>query len=239
MPGGEQATALLHDGRDVSNDARIRKSDMSSHQPKDPFNQRGNSLSYLSDSKDVGKWHASGDPNVKRQLSGIFDSELESRRVPPTAPEELSLFYKDPNGQIQGPFKGIDIIGWFEAGYFGIDLPVRLENSAADSPWLSLGDAMPHLRAKARPPPGFSAPKPNEFTDISVRQNSSTFGNTLTGLSESELLKSDSRHRQGADSEAENRFMEPFMSGSKSSPALDSLKLSEGSYMMFTYFSFF
>ncbi|KAJ1419709.1 GYF-like domain superfamily, partial [Sesbania bispinosa] len=226
MPVGEHTTTLLHDNRDVPSDVRLRKSDMSSHQPKDPHNQWENNLDYLTDSK-VGKWQASEDPIVKRQLSGILDSELETRRVPPCAPEELSLFYKDPKGQIQGPFKGIDIIGWFEAGYFGIDLPVRLENSAVDSPWLPLGDVMPHLRAKARPPPGFSAPKPNDLTDISGRQNSSTFGNTLTGMNDVEILKSDSRHRQGSDTEAENRFLESLMSGNKSSPVLESLTLSE------------
>lgn len=204
---------------------------MSSHYLKDPHNQRESNLGYLSESK-VGMRQGSEDPVVKRQLSSILESELGTRRVPLTAPEELSLFYTDPKGQIQGPFKGIDIIGWFEAGYFGIDLPVRLENSAVDSPWSSLGDVMPHLRAKARPPPGFSAPKPNDFTDISGCQNSSTFGNTHTGLSEVEILKSDSRHRQGSDKEAENRFLESLMSGNKSSPTLDNMTLSEGSYLL-------
>ncbi|RDX97269.1 hypothetical protein CR513_19975 [Mucuna pruriens] len=228
MPLGEHATTPFHDSRDVTSDVRLRKADLNSHQAKDPHNLWENNLGYLSDSKEVGKWQTSEDPVIKRQLSGILDSELETRRVPQTAPEELSLFYKDPKGLIQGPFKGIDIIGWFEAGYFGIDLPVRLESSAADSPWYSLGDVMPHLRAKARPPPGFSAPKPNDFTDIPGRQISSTFGNTLTGLNEVDILRSDSRHRQNSDTEAENRFLESLMSGNKNSPPLDSLTLSEG-----------
>ncbi|KAK7383050.1 hypothetical protein VNO78_28716 [Psophocarpus tetragonolobus] len=228
MPLGEHATSHFHDGRDVPSDVRLRKADLNSHQPKDPNNQWENTLGYLSDSKEVGKWQASGDTVIKRQLSGILDSEHEARRVPQIAPEDLSLFYKDPKGLIQGPFKGIDIIGWFEAGYFGIDLPVRLENSVADSPWLPLGDVMPHLRAKARPPPGFSAPKPNDFTDIPGRQISNTFGNTLTGLNEVDILRNDSRHRQNSDTEAENRFLESLMSGNKNSPPLDGLTLSEG-----------
>ncbi|XP_061353364.1 protein ESSENTIAL FOR POTEXVIRUS ACCUMULATION 1-like isoform X2 [Gastrolobium bilobum] len=228
MPVSEHATTLLHDSRDGPSDLKLIKSHMSSYQPKDPHNQRESNLGYLSDSKEVGKWQAGEDPVVKRQLSGVLDTELETRRVLQTAPEELSLLYRDPKGQIQGPFKGIDIIGWFEAGYFGIDLPVRLENSAADSTWSSLGDIMPHLRAKARPPPGFSAPKSNEFTDVPGRQNSSTLGNTLTGLSEVELLRSDSRHRQSSAAEVENRYLESLMSGNKSSPPLDSLTLSEG-----------
>ncbi|KAL2318700.1 hypothetical protein Fmac_032576 [Flemingia macrophylla] len=227
IPLGEHATTPFHDSRDVTGDVRLRKVDLSSHQTKDPHGQWGNNLGYLSDSKEVGKWQASDDP-LKRQLSGILDSELEARRALQITPEELSLFYKDPKGLIQGPFKGIDIIGWFEAGYFGIDLPVRLENSAADSPWLSLGDVMPHLRAKARPPPGFSAPKPNDFTDIPGRQIPSAFGNTFAGLNEADMLRSDSRLRQHSDTEAENRFLESLMSGNKSSPPLDSLAFSEG-----------
>ncbi|XP_019432824.1 PREDICTED: uncharacterized protein LOC109339763 isoform X1 [Lupinus angustifolius] len=227
-PLGEHSSSLLHDSRDVPSDVRPRKVDKSSHQPNDPHNQQETNLAYLSDSKDVSKWQANDDPNVKRKLSGIFDSELETRRVPQTAPEELSLFYKDPKGQIQGPFKGIDIIGWFEAGYFGIDLTVRLENSAADSPWLSLGDVMPHLRAKARPPPGFSGPKLNDSVDVPGRPNSSTLGNNLHSLSEADMLRSGSRHMQSSATDSENRFLESLMSGNKGSPPLDGLTLPEG-----------
>ncbi|OIW03483.1 hypothetical protein TanjilG_14708 [Lupinus angustifolius] len=227
-PLGEHSSPLLHDRRDVPSDVRSRKADKSSHHPKDSHNQSESNLAHLSDSKDVSKWQASDDPMIKRKLSGIFDSELETRRVPQTAPEELSLFYKDPKGQIQGPFKGIDIIGWFEAGYFGIDLTVRLENSAADSPWLSLGDAMPHLRAKVRPPPGFPSPKPTDFIDIPAQQSSSTFGNTLPGLSEADMLRSDSRHMHSPAIESENRFLVSLMSGNKDSPPLDGLTLPQG-----------
>ncbi|CAI8606429.1 unnamed protein product [Vicia faba] len=228
-PAGEHTSALLHNSRDVSNDARLRKSDVNSHQPKDSQSPWESKLGFVSESKEVGKWHTSSeDPIVKRQLSGVLESELGARRVPPTAPEELSLLYKDPKGLIQGPFKGIDIIGWFEAGYFGIDLPVRLENSAVDSPWFSLGDVMPHLRAKARPPPGFSAPQPNDSADMTARQNPTTFGNTLTGLNEVEMLKSDSRHRQGSGTGVESRYLESLMSGNRSGPTINNLALSEG-----------
>ncbi|XP_028757728.1 uncharacterized protein LOC114716823 [Neltuma alba] len=226
MPTSEHPNTSLHD---VPGDLKSRNLDMTwSHQLKEPHSQRESNLSYLSDSKDVPKWQTNEDPIVKRQLSGIFDTGFETRRVPQTPPEELSLFYKDPRGQIQGPFKGIDIIGWFEAGYFGIDLPVRMENAAADSPWVSLGDAMPHLRAKARPPPGFAAPKPNEYTDASGRQNSNAFGSIHSGLSEIEVMRNDSRNRQSSATEAENRFLESLMSGNKSSPSIDGQTLSEG-----------
>lgn len=231
-PAGDHTSSLLHNSRDVPSDVRPKKSDASSQQPKDPHSEWESKFGFVSDSREVGKWHTSEDPFVKRQLSGVLESELGTRRVPPTAPEDLSLLYKDPKGLIQGPFKGIDIIGWFEAGYFGIDLPVRLENSAVDSPWFSLGDVMPHLRAKARPPPGFSAPQPNELADLTGRQNPTTFGNTITSLNEVEMLKSDSRHRQGSDAGAENRYLESLMSGNRNSPTLNNLALSEGYYLL-------
>ncbi|XP_039011869.1 uncharacterized protein LOC120140963 [Hibiscus syriacus] len=56
-----------------------------------------------------------------------------------TAAEELSLCYLDPQGVIQGPYMGIDIISWFEQGYFGTDLPVRLANAHDGSPFRELG----------------------------------------------------------------------------------------------------
>ncbi|KAL1352635.1 hypothetical protein HN51_016633 [Arachis hypogaea] len=68
-------------------------------------------------------------------------------------PEELSLCYLDPQGAIQGPFLGIDIILWFEQGFFGLDLPVRLSDAPEGSPFQELGDVMPHLKGKS----GFSS----------------------------------------------------------------------------------
>ncbi|KAH7365825.1 hypothetical protein KP509_18G048100 [Ceratopteris richardii] len=86
---------------------------------------------------------------------------------PLTAPEDLSLVYMDPQGEIQGPFLGIDIIGWFEAGYFGIDLPVRLANAPSGTQFMALGNMMPHLKPKPKVPPGF-----NPVKQFEERQNS-------------------------------------------------------------------
>ncbi|CAO2829004.1 unnamed protein product [Amaranthus hypochondriacus] len=61
------------------------------------------------------------------------------------SPEELSLYYRDPQGKIQGPFLGVDIISWFEQGFFGADLPVRLADAPENAPFHELGDVMPHL----------------------------------------------------------------------------------------------
>lgn len=69
--------------------------------------------------------------------------------------EELTLFYKDPQGDIQGPFLGIDIIQWFEQGFFGTDLLVCLSDAPEGTPFQPLGELMLHLRQKPHSSHGF------------------------------------------------------------------------------------
>lgn len=64
-------------------------------------------------------------------------------------PEDLCLCYLDPQGAIQGPFLGVDIISWFEQGFFGTDLPVRLADAPEGTPFQDLGEMMPHLKDSA------------------------------------------------------------------------------------------
>ncbi|KAK9054363.1 hypothetical protein SSX86_025441 [Deinandra increscens subsp. villosa] len=170
--------------------------------------------------KDVtNEWSNSSltNPVTRRQPPGIIDRE-ETRIVSQPSPEDLVLFYKDPQGAIQGPFTGIDIIGWFEAGYFGIDLLVRLANAPKDSPFASLGDVMPHLRAKARPPPGFTASKQSETNDESSIPSFMTTGSSKVqpGLGEHAMMKNDPIFQHGSSTEAGNRFIESLMNGSLS-----------------------
>ncbi|XP_021723051.1 uncharacterized protein LOC110690510 isoform X1 [Chenopodium quinoa] len=78
--------------------------------------------------------------------------ERNGNRVSDGVPhEELSLYYRDPQGEIQGPFLGVDIISWFEQGFFGLDLPVRLADASEHAPFHELGDVMPHLNAQEGP----------------------------------------------------------------------------------------
>ncbi|XP_022741971.1 uncharacterized protein LOC111293493 isoform X2 [Durio zibethinus] len=72
-------------------------------------------------------------------------------------PEDLSLCYLDPQGVIQGPYLWIDIITWFEQGYFGTDLPVRLADALDGSPFQELGEVMPHLRMNSESASSVSA----------------------------------------------------------------------------------
>ncbi|KAL4587080.1 hypothetical protein LXL04_011730 [Taraxacum kok-saghyz] len=67
--------------------------------------------------------------------------------------EELSLYYRDPQGEIQGPFLGVDIISWFEQGFFGADLPVRVADAPDEVPFMELGHVMPHLISSSVPSP--------------------------------------------------------------------------------------
>ncbi|KAJ6941483.1 hypothetical protein NC651_007303 [Populus alba x Populus x berolinensis] len=210
----EQFNTVSHDWRDASSDVRLRAADMARNQPpKDSENPWESNAANPSFSRDEAKWQTNEDPIMKRQPSAALDREQEVKKFSQPSPENLVLYYKDPQGEIQGPFSGSDIIGWFETGYFGIDLQVRLANASQDSPFLLLGDVMPHLRAKARPPPGFAGTKQNEFTDTSSRPNISSFGNMHPSLKEFDIIRNDPRSKPGSATEAENRFLESLMSG--------------------------
>lgn len=82
------------------------------------------------------------DGGLRKIGSRVNEYQLD-RGIPP---EEMSLYYRDPQGEIQGPFLGVDIISWFEQGFFGANLPVRFEDAPDDSPFQELGDVMPHLK---------------------------------------------------------------------------------------------
>ena len=226
---GERAHAVSHDRRDVPTDVKSGQSDMGWVQPKKEMNGEWTSgLANPSYSKDELKWKISEDTMIKRQASLVLDRDPEARKISQASPEDLVLYYKDPQGEIQGPFSGSDIIGWFEAGYFGIDLQVRSASAPNDSPFFVLGDVMPHLRAKARPPPGFGVPKQNEIIDASSRPNYSSFGNLHAGSSEIDVIKNEPRLKHGSATEAENRFLESLMSGNMGSPPVEKFAFSEG-----------
>ncbi|KAH0969109.1 hypothetical protein GBA52_029029 [Prunus armeniaca] len=50
------------------------------------------------------------------------------------SPEDLSLCYLDPQGNMQGPFLGIDIIAWFEQGF----LELTYQSACLMPRWISL-----------------------------------------------------------------------------------------------------
>ncbi|XP_073139157.1 protein ESSENTIAL FOR POTEXVIRUS ACCUMULATION 1 isoform X2 [Henckelia pumila] len=174
--------------------------------------------------RQMGDGHAA----MRRQPSAVFDREMEPHKASPPSPEDLVLHYKDPQGEMQGPFSGSDIITWFESGYFGLELQVRLASAPAEAPFSLLGDMMPHLRAKARPPPGFSTPKPTEVQDPVGRSNYNSFGMPHVVPNEADFLKNSPNYNHGSTTDAENRFLESLMSGGMNSAPIEKFALSEG-----------
>ncbi|KAJ4836101.1 hypothetical protein Tsubulata_004202 [Turnera subulata] len=209
-----RAPSLEEQRHSVSRDWKERSSDVRSRAPDISWTQSQKELDYQRESNMVSQLRSKDDPIFKRQPSVVLDREQEAKKLSQSPPENLVLYYKDPQGEIQGPFSGSDIIGWFEAGYFGIDLQVRLVNAPHDSPFSLLGDVMPHLRAKARPPPGFSVPKPNESPDTSARPNFNSYGNIPSSLSEFDMIRNEPRL---STTEAESRYFESLLSANLSS----------------------
>ncbi|RCV09430.1 hypothetical protein SETIT_2G027900v2 [Setaria italica] len=159
-------------------------------------------------------------------MPGVDD--FASMVQPHPNPESLSLFYKDPQGQIQGPFSGADIIGWFEAGYFGIDLLVRVVNAPPDIPFLMLGDVMPHLRAK-RPPPGFATSKSSDMLVQETQPAGKFISSTSMQAGSAGIGMFDSgSSRKDTAVEAQNRFLESLMSNTVRNPSADTISITRG-----------
>ncbi|KZV28872.1 hypothetical protein F511_13667 [Dorcoceras hygrometricum] len=214
----ERSRSISHDWREISSDVQKDSSNLwekslmdSSDSTKAPIRQMGDGLTAM-----------------RRHSSAVFDREMEPHKASQPSPEDLVLCYKDPQGEIQGPFSGSDIITWFESGYFGIELQVRLASAPAEAPFSFLGDVMPHLRAKARPPPGFCSPKPTEIQDPVGRVNYNSFGMPQVVSSEPDFLKNAPNYNYGSTTDAENRFLESLMSGGMHSTPIEKFALSEG-----------
>lgn len=108
-----------------------------------------------------------------QQTASITEEDIKTKETLPSESviplEELSLCYLDPQGVIQGPFLGIDIILWFEQGFFGADLPVRLADAPEGSPFQELGDVMPHLKVNSRSASGSNLISQSEASDTTGR----------------------------------------------------------------------
>ncbi|KAE9612498.1 putative GYF-like domain-containing protein [Lupinus albus] len=107
-------------------------------------------------------------PSINHQELKNMEETYPSEIANPL--EELSLCYLDPQGVIQGPFFGIDIILWFEQGFFGLDLPVRLSDAPEGSPFHELGDVMAHMKVKSTSTSGSNQITQSEPSDV-TRKN--------------------------------------------------------------------
>ncbi|KAL0391978.1 UNVERIFIED_CONTAM: protein ESSENTIAL FOR POTEXVIRUS ACCUMULATION 1 [Sesamum radiatum] len=211
----DHSNSIPHDWRELA--AEVQKD----------FNWENSLMDPLTTRKEGPKWQMGDHQIMRTQPSAVLDREMEPHKTSQPSPEDLVLYYKDPQGEIQGPFSGSDIISWFEAGYFGIELQVRLAGAPADCPFSFLGDVMPHLRAKARPPPGFNSPKPNEIQDASGMLNYGSFGKLHAVSNEPDVLKTDSNYKHGSTTEAENRFLESLMASGMNTASLQKFEFSE------------
>ncbi|XP_074570646.1 uncharacterized protein LOC141827325 [Curcuma longa] len=108
-------------------------------------------------------------PHVEVPNDNKFENRKTSNKL--RSPEELSLYYLDPQGDIQGPFLGLDIISWFEQGFFGIDLPVYSSDAPEGTPFQPLGEVMPHLKLKL-----------HSISNIHLGENSETLDATRNEL---------------------------------------------------------
>ncbi|KAF5185420.1 Gyf domain-containing protein [Thalictrum thalictroides] len=182
-----------------------------------------------------GKWEVSEgfssdlNPDIPMKPSGVLGGDMNAKKcLVQTLPEELSLYYKDPQGAIQGPFSGSNLMEWFDAGFFGIDLEVRPADASPDTPFSSLGDVIPQLRAKARPPPGFSVPKQSEAAETSSVSKFDALGKLHASSPEVDFLQNGLRDRHESLTEAEIRVLESLISGRLSNSSLEKLAFSEG-----------
>lgn len=209
-------------------DGSLRHDDKNFHSEFGPSSLvRRQSSEVLGQDRDGSLSHGPGDSFI------LKDKPVARKLQSQPSPEELTLYYQDPQGQIQGPFSGSDLIGWFEAGYFGIDLPVRIASAPADTPFSLLGDVMPHLRMKSRPPPGFNVAKQTD----AVTPNAGNFslpGNSSIDAAEFEPYKNGQKARPMMANEAENRYLESLMSGNPSSSPSRHTSFSEGCF--YSYF---
>jgi len=105
-----------------------------------------------------------------------------------TKPENLTLYYLDPQGGVQGPFRGADIISWYEDGYFGLELPVHLSQAPDDVPFRPLVEFMPHLGQKPQSQVPLPCDGSSESLDPSQGKFESAIPTTSSGKSDQESV---------------------------------------------------
>lgn len=102
-----------------------------------------------------------------------WTAEEEKKFVSQSATGELPLpehlyrwLYKDPQGEIQGPFSSAEMLEWFQAGYFTMDLMVK---RVCDAAFTKLGtlikswNMVPFLATQQQQPPPVKVPLGTEL----------------------------------------------------------------------------
>ena len=150
--------------------------------------------SYIHELSDSDRQHLA----FIQEIQGI-DRQHQSSDVEPklvdhgAPPEEFSMFYRDPQGEIQGPFLSVDIITWLEQGFFGTDLPVCLSDAPEGTPFRPLGELMSHLGLKSFSAPILDASEKSESLDTtqsSLVRAFSSYDTNPPAVNEQELALS-------------------------------------------------
>ncbi|CAL4952952.1 unnamed protein product [Urochloa decumbens] len=175
---GQEGSSGLISEKDAFYDNRTLSSGAGTSPPKRSVEEIAGSNQYgvagIQEGLKTDEAKSSADPDLSAKLpddsNTLFDvPPFEHHSEPPTTyqssdleikvgghasyPEELTLYYLDPQGGVQGPFLGADIISWYEDGYFGLELPVRLSQAPDDVPFRPLVEVMPHLGQKPQSHP--------------------------------------------------------------------------------------
>lgn len=175
---GQEGSSGLISEKDAFYDNRTLSSGVGTSPPKGSVEENAGSNQYgitgIQEVLKTDETKSSADPDLSTKLpddsNTLFDAApFEHRSETPlpyqnsdmdmksgvhaSYPEELTLYYLDPQGGVQGPFLGADIISWYEDGYFGLELPVRLSQAPDDVPFRPLVEVMPHLGRKPQSHP--------------------------------------------------------------------------------------
>ena len=112
-----------------------------------------------------GTWNSGGGP-VKQPEPAAVQLEMS----------EKVWWYKDPKGNVQGPFASNDMRKWYRGNFFSEALPIRFRS---DGKFLPLGQCYPDASIaftvqptppapKLAPPPGIPAPRGGMFDSFGV-----------------------------------------------------------------------
>ncbi|CAO0793818.1 unnamed protein product [Mucor circinelloides] len=75
---------------------------------------------------------AAAAPPPSSELSGLSSSSNARK------PEEIKWFYRDPSGQVQGPFEAQEMQDWYKAGFFTPTLMLRRDDETIFEPLMVL-----------------------------------------------------------------------------------------------------
>jgi len=119
----------------------------------------------------TNKYPAANEPWSGNAEDPVKDPEPEP--VPLVMIEKV-WWYKDPKGNVQGPFSSNDMRKWYNGNFFTSALPIRFR---ADGKFLPLGECYPDssvaftVQPKSQnlaPPPGLPAPRGGMFDNFGV-----------------------------------------------------------------------